>query len=60
MLRLPHVLAIDESRTLGWEPRWDSARTLRVTIRALRAGAPSSSRASAASMARADADEDHG
>lgn len=59
MLRHPHVLEIEASRALGWEPRWDNARTLRATIRALHAGAPTPSRPHAAKAARA-ADELHG
>jgi nucleoside-diphosphate-sugar epimerase len=56
MLRHPHVLAIDESRTLRWEPNWDNASILRATIRALRADSPSPSRPS---PRVADADANH-
>lgn len=35
MLRFPHVLATDESRALGWMPRYTNAEIVRETARAL-------------------------
>jgi nucleoside-diphosphate-sugar epimerase len=35
MLRFPHVLEIESSCSLGWQPRWNNAQTIRETASAL-------------------------
>jgi nucleoside-diphosphate-sugar epimerase len=44
MLRLPHVLAIDESLALGWTPRYTNAEIVRETARTLTASSPATAR----------------
>ena len=38
MLRYPHVLGVERSIALGWQPRRDNKEILRETVRALLRG----------------------